>query len=188
MDLDKIMDNRDGYVYRLLFETYRPMFQKIMFENNINDAQNTYDVLIDFYLYLRGENEPFTMLSSIKNEKAMPAWLRTVFKRFLLHRINKNQNIENGEEYLAKLPDDNDDEKIYTISDLQTAIMLIEHVNATYSAPERVIFFADIDAINKNVYSMYEIMRVLNCTEGNVRVMRHRLKKRIQQTLVNISK
>ena len=72
-DLNKLMENRDGYVYRTLFK-HKPMFQQIMRQYDISDEQREYDILMDFYFYLRGDGEPFAMLDGIKNEKALPSW------------------------------------------------------------------------------------------------------------------
>ncbi|MBP5366272.1 MAG: hypothetical protein J6Y82_10200 [Bacteroidales bacterium] len=187
MNLSELLDNRDGQVYRLLFYDCRPLLQHILANYNINDSQREYDCIMDFYLYLRGDEEPFAMLTAIKSEKALPSWLKTVFSRFMARRANHDGQTDYSDSAFDKIPDDEEDSRIFTISDLNTAITLIEQINTSYSAPERVIFFADIDALASNRHSTDEIISVLHCTEGNLRVMRHRLKKRVQQTLAKLT-
>ena len=184
-DLNKLMENRDGYVYRTLFK-HKPMFQQIMRHYDISDEQREYDILMDFYFYLRGDGEPFAMLDGIKNEKALPSWLKTVFSRYMSRHATFAERMSHDVSEFDKIPDNEDDSRTYSISDLNTAVLLIEQVNETYSAPERVIFFADLDALASKRHSTEEVLSVLHCTEGNLRVMRHRLKKRIRQTLAVI--
>ena len=79
---------------------------------------------------------------------------------------------------------DADEEGLFSLSELDEAIRLLELVNRSFSAPERYIFFSDLYAMKSGRnYEAGQLAARLGCTPGNLRVMRHRLKTKIRRLL-----
>lgn len=185
-------DHNDGAAYYLIMVVCRPLLCGIMNNANIKE-EIQYDVLMDFFLYLRDgnikkeeDNPVFTyhLFLTINNPKAFTSWVRTVFVRFLNKRLLSEKQYKQIEDNVT------DDESFdgYTMSDLKTAITLFEEVNESFSAPERFVFFSDLHALYTGYNVTSEMAQVLCCTMNNVRVMRSRVKTKVRKLVDKIKK
>ncbi len=182
----------DGAAYYLIMVVMRPKLMGILCSKGV-DEEIRYDIMMDFFLYLRDGNPnrtatsldlTYTMLLSIKDTKSFPYWISTVFTRFLNKRLSNEPNFEEIKDNIS------DDEKFdgYSLSDINTAIILFEQVNLRFSAPERYVFFNDLYSLYDNMNMTKEIARVLDCTDNNVRVMRSRVKSKVRKLADEIKK
>lgn len=185
-------NHNDGAAYYLIMVTCRPLLCGIM--NNAGvEEEAQYDVLMDFFLYLRDGNKKveddklaftYQLFLTINNPSTFNSWVRTVFVRFMNKKLATQKNFREIEDYVA------DDETFdgYSLEDLHTAILLFEEVNECFSAPERYVFFSDMYALYSEENVTSEMARVLNCTINNVRVMRSRVKAKVRKLVDEIKK
>ena len=179
-----MQETDDGKVYTDIFVTFRSQMERVLDDYNV-PSEAHYDQLMDFYFFLRdNKNGPFYSYLTIKavhNEASRAQWLRTVLRNHLNRKhiqelvesqVSLNEEIELAEE----------EEHQYTIQDIRMAVDVLDRVNKTFSAPERLIFFYDLDTVTDDmVFPTEKAMRLLNCTEGNLRVMKHRVKKKVRE-------
>lgn len=185
-------EHNDGAAYYLIMVTCRPLLCGIM--NKAGFAEEIqYDVLMDFFLYLRDGNKKenddklaftYQLFLTIQNPSTFTSWVHTVFTRFMFRRYFSNDIHKEIEDNVV------DDETFdgYSMDDLQTAIILFEEVNERFSAPERYVFFSDLYALYSEKSVTSEIAEVLNCTMNNVRVMRSRVKNKVRKLVDEIKK
>lgn len=188
--LDKICCRHDdGAAYYLVFNKARPALYSIMLDNGILNEDDQYDTLMDFYLYLRDgakdkNPNPYAAFLLIREPNKLLGWIKQTFKYHLLdeaRRVDKKLKAE--KDFLYK---QGDNERIFTTDDLEVVIHTLEMVNEQLSAPERYLFFSDMYAMQagkKNIVA--ELTETLQCTPGNLRVMRHRIKAKVEIFLQN---
>lgn len=186
-----ITNHSDGAAYELIMVRFRPLLCKIMRQNEI-PQEAEYDLLMDFYLYLRdGKGEdadrcfPFAMFMGLNSPETFPLWLKIVFKRWISRRLGKATSKEDSIGNPGELPDEIEENNIQFTS-LYMAIMVMETVNSTFSAPERLIFFYDLYTIMVSEPSYISLSNTLKTTEGNIRVMRSRVKKKVRKVAEHI--
>lgn len=193
MNLDEIMQNsEDGQVYTLLFKTFRCQMERILHDFSIDKEQH-YDFLMDFFLFLRDDKKgPFQALKNMRkknNPVSQAQWLRVVFRRYLIRHYvgNIKESDAPFDERCYNIEDSNSDTQIYSINDLRTALRLLDRVNRTYPAPERVVFFSYLDSTCSNQPAdQQKLLSLLGCTAGNLRVIRYRVLNKVRQTLKEV--
>lgn len=196
--VEKVVHNHDdGAAYYLLTEKVRQRLNSIMFEHSI-DIDDQYDTIMELYLYLRDgkngkdnePNVPYQMMLTLNNAAAFIPWITVVFKRFIERKQQQNistvsQSFDSRDNEVSA--DSSQNEQIFEIDDLEKAILIIETINETFSAPERYLFFSDLYALRYPAEEKEDLKSVLNCTENNIRVMRHRIKERVRKVALQIT-
>lgn len=179
-----VTQSDDGAAYELILVQYRPLLCKILVDHNIPQEAH-YDLLMDFYLYLRDGNHdvadqtyPFAMLMSLNSPDAFPTWLKVVFSRWLNRRIGAEAGRNDMEIGSANLPDSADDDSGVGFTNMYMAVLVIEEINMKFSAPERLVFFSDLFALCTHRPSASELQHILQTTPGNVRVIQSRVRKK----------
>lgn len=183
--LDRIRYRQDdGAAYYLVFNKARPALYSIMIDNGILNDDDQYDTLMDFYLYLRdgakkNDPVPYAAFLLIREPDKLVGWIKQTLKFHLLEKakiIDKKLEAEKG--FHNQL---DNKERIFTADDLEIVIYILEMVNRDFSAPERYLFFSDMYAMQTGKKDIAaELMETLQCTPGNLRVMRHRIKAKVK--------
>ena len=189
-------------IYDLLMVTHRGLlencYQQVFFQDSGLSAIKTFDdYLTDFYLYLHEAKPKYVTddvkgyyLRQIKDEKAMPAWLRQTFRHFLLA---ENKILAEMRETLAEYR-----KQLATTKEGQPLDITLMHVgfaiawfNQHESGEDRYLFFRsaykhfmgfytwpDDDLNDKDVAS------ILGITPGTLRTRTSRLCAKVKR-LVN---
>lgn len=183
MTPEQIMrDTDEGRVYTDIFENYRVQMDRVMNDYNVPEEEH-YDQLMDFYLFLRdNKNGPFfsyLTIDAAHKEASKAQWLRTVLRNYLNRKLTKELE-ETPLDEVADMSDE--DSNMFTVHDVRMAVDVLDRVNKTFSAPERVVFFYDLYSVcNDDDFPTERAMELLACTEGNLRVMKHRVKKKVRE-------
>lgn len=176
-------DTDDGRVYTAIFETFRWQMDRVLDDYKV-PSEDHYDQLMDFYFFLRdNKNGPFYSYLTIKaehKEASRAQWLRTVLRNYL----NRKQ-IKELMEIQVPLDEEmemmGEEDPVFVVHDVRMAVDVLDRVNKTFSAPERVVFFYDLEAVcDDSEFPTERAMKLLSCTEGNLRVMKHRVKKKVR--------
>lgn len=192
MYIDDILHTEEGYVYNLITDKFRFALEKVLSSEGV-DSEDFEDTLMDFFLYLREDKKgPFASFHTIKmdSDAARCSWLKTTLFNYVstnvLRQKNKMQTVKFGPFH------DRGEENDMILSQMKqhTAILLFEKVNETYSAPERIIFFYDLIEKVGIAHSAENISltSILHISDGYLRVMRTRLKKKIRKLVIEIEK
>lgn len=196
--LNRIRHNHDdGASYYLIFNKARPALNAVMKDFGKYDGNEQYDILMNFYLYLRDgnckKNEPdnkikeipYAALLLIREPEKLMGWVKRTFWFYLEEQVQSEGKENNAEKEFHDIK--NDGEKIYSLNDLDIAIRLLEIVNEQFSAPERFLFFSDMYALQTGRKELLEeLTEVLFCTPGNLRVIRYRIKGKIRVFLESL--
>ena len=181
----------DGAMYYLIFVRMHDTLRKEMGRYDMVDEDVCYDTLMDFFFYLRdGEHRdnpmPYASLMLIRDASRLDGWMWRSFRYFLAGRYKKAKQTEKA---VMDRSDIDEEETFFSPGEIDVAIRLLELVNRSFSAPERYIFFSDLYAMkNGSKRDTYELAVTLGCTQGNLRVMRHRLKNKIRRLLDSSNK
>lgn len=179
----------DGAMYYLIFRRLNGKLCDEMARYGIVDEDARYDMLMDFFFYLRdgehGDNPmPYASLMLIRDVAKLDGWMWRCFRYFLAGCYKKEKRAEELSRMAGMERGDVDEEGLFSLRELDVAIRLLELVNRSFSAPERYIFFSDLYAMKSGRnYEAGELAARLGCTPGNLRVMRHRLKTKIRRLL-----
>lgn len=179
----------DGAMYYLIFMRLHDHLCDEMARYGIVDEDVCYDTLMDFFFYLRdGEHRdhpmPYASLMLIRDVAKLDGWMWRCFRYFLAGRYKREKRSEEVTRMAGMEDGDTDDEELFSLGELEVAIRLLELVNRSFSAPERYIFFSDLYAMKSGQSrDAHELAARLGCTQGNLRVMRHRLKAKIRSLL-----
>lgn len=192
-------DHDDGTAYYLIFNKARPALSAVMRDFDKYDGNEQYDILMNFYLYLRDGNRnkneagdkvkeiPYAALLLIREPEKLMGWRKQTFWFYMKEQAQSEGKENCAEKEFHEVK--NDGEKVYSLNDLDVAIQLLEIVNEQFSAPERFLFFSDMYALQTGRKApVEELTETLFCTPGNLRVMRHRIKGKIKVFLESIKK
>ena len=178
--------------YDLIHVQMRPMLTTEMNLQGVSQEEQ-YDVLMEFYLYLRDgahpeePHRPYEMLLLVRDRASLIPWIRTVFRRWFQRNGGKYVGQGCGREAEENDLGESGDSELFQTGDLMKVILLLEYVNEHFSAPERYVFFSDLDALRYGRKATSEIAEMLMCTDNNVRVMRTRVKAKIRKTLKTLT-
>lgn len=186
--LDRIRYRQDdGAAYYLIFNKARPALYLVMRDNGIMNEDGQYDTLMNFYLYLRdgakkNDPVPYAVFLLIREPDKLLGWIKQTFKYYLLDEAKIAGKKQEAEKDFHK--EQGGKERIFTTGDLDIVIHTLEMVNKQFSAPERYLFFSDMYAMQTGKKDMVtELTETLQCTPGNLRVMRHRIKVKVRAFL-----
>lgn len=190
-------DHDDGAAYYLIFNKIRPALNVVMKDFGKFEGNEQYDILMNFYLYLRDgyrkksdldykiKEIPYAALLLIHEPEKLMGWVKQTFWFYMKEKVQSEGKENCAEKVFHEMK--NDGEKIYSLNDLDVAIQLLETVNEQFSAPERFLFFSDMYALQTGRKELVEeLTETLYCTPGNLRVMRHRIKEKIRVFLERI--
>lgn len=181
----------DGAMYYLIFTRLYNHLCDEMARYGIVDDDVRYDTLMDFFFYLRdGEHRdnpmPYASLMLIRDASKLDGWMWRCFRYFLAGCYKKEKRTEESTRMAGLNDDDTEEEGLFSLGELEVAIRLLELVNRSFSAPERYIFFSDLYAMKSGRdRDAGDLAARLGCSQGNLRVMRHRLKAKIRRLLNN---
>ena len=185
--LQKICEGKDDVAaFELIFRTLRPQLDVIMNGWHINE-DDKHDVLMAFYEYLRGSNDDaYAMLKGIKDKKKFYSWTKQTFRYFVNNRMRKDGKSEVID---TDIPDGEDEDETLTFApdDILKMLQLFEVANRILTPKERYIWYSDLLDLKDHKHGRTnDIAFMLNCTPGNVRVMRKRLQEKLALFLPQI--
>lgn len=186
MTPEEIMrDTEDGQVYTAIFDTFRVQMERVLGNYSIESAEERYDYLMDFYLHLRDDkNGPYHAYLTIRaehKEASRAQWLRTTFRNYMNRRfVEKLPSLDGNEELV-------EEEDSFAVRDVRMAVDVLDRVNKTFPAPERVVFFYDLWAVSYDEkFPTEKVTEMLGCTEGNLRVMKHRVRNKVKRVVKSL--
>lgn len=177
---DIMRDTVEGQVYTDIFEKFRWQMQRVLADYGVKPEDEQYDYLMDFYLFLRDNKKgPFSSYLTIRAERgdaSRAQWLRTAFRHYMNRKFVENMSPLDENTDL-----EDDDQSVFALRDIRMAVDVLDRVNKTFPAPERVIFFYELHSVSYDEdYPTEKIKKLLSCTEGNLRVMKHRVKNKVR--------
>ena len=189
-------------IYNLLMVDHRGLlescYRQVFFTDSVIPAVKTFDdYLSDFYLYLyeakpkhvQGDVRGY-YLQQIRDEKAIPGWLRTTFKHFLLE---ENKIMREMQETLAEYR-----QQISTSLNSHPIDLTLMHVGFAIAwfyqhetSEDKYLFFRNAYKHYKGFYSWpddelddKEVAKILGIEYGNLRTRTSRLWMKVKK-LVN---
>lgn len=189
-------------IYNLLMVNYRGLlescYRQVFFTDSTEPAVKTFDdYLSDFYLYLYDAKPKHVQvdvkgyyIQQIRDEKAIPGWLRTTFKHFLLE---ENKIMREMQETLAEYR-----QQISTSLNSHPIDLTLMHVgfaiawfNQHETSEDKYLFFRNAYKHYKGFYSWpddelddKEVAKILSIEYGTLRTRTSRLWMKVKK-LVN---
>lgn len=192
-------------IYNLLMIEHRAIldacYRQVFFQDSQTPAIKTFeDCLSDFYLYLLeakpkrvpGEVEGY-YLTQVKDEKALPEWLRQTFRRFLLeeHKILSEMQ-EALSEYRNQMAAQHRDQPL-DITLMHVAFSLA-WFNQHETEQDRYLFFRSAYKHFSGFYSWpdddlddNDVAMVLEITPGTLRTRTSRLCAKVRRLVTEIN-